>query len=198
MLKEYSNGEKILRHDKSGVWVILERFSINPGGPLTYYNVYENEASDPCEMIHLSQIKLPEVEDTNWKYHAAKMMEKSLNKESTPSERQFHVDPETGGRKEIKDVRFDLIPPDVLWKLAEHYGYGAKKYGARNMERGYIFSASYAALQRHLNAWYMGEDYDTDPESPGHHHLISATWHCITLFWMQLHTKGTDDRPVNK
>lgn len=178
MLKVYNINDKIQRLDKPGTWVITNRYSYNPGGPLTYYDVYEIETFDAIETIHLSQIKPPDP--------------------APVPERQFHVDSETGGRKEIKDARFDLIPPDVLWKLAEHYGYGAKKYGARNMERGYIFSASYAALQRHLTAWYMGEDYDTDPESPGHHHLISATWHCITLFWMQLHTKGTDDRPVNK
>lgn len=112
-------------------------------------------------------------------------------------DREFYVDPDTGGRKEIKSARFDLIPPDVLWLLAEHYGYGASKYGERNMELGYKFSVGYAALQRHLNAWYGGEDRDTDPESPRHHHLISAAWHCITLIWMQLHGKGTDDRPCS-
>jgi len=109
--------------------------------------------------------------------------------------RTFYVDPVTGGRKETKLARFDLIPPDVLRLLAEHYGYGAAKYGERNMERGYPLSLSYAAAQRHLNAFWSGEDIDPDPDGPRHHHLIAAAWHCFTILWMQLHGVGSDDRP---
>lgn len=108
------------------------------------------------------------------------------------AEPTFYVDPETGGRKETKLARFDLIPPDILHELAEHYGRGAAKYGERNMENGYPWSLSYAALQRHLNAWWQGED--DDPET-GHSHLIAAAWHCFTLLWFLRHRRGTDDRP---
>lgn len=38
------------------------------------------------------------------------------------------VNPVTGGAKGQKLARFDLIPPDALWALAEHFGKGATKY----------------------------------------------------------------------
>ena len=102
------------------------------------------------------------------------------------------VDPLTGGKKGMKQERFDLIPPDVLRLLARHYGRGAQKYGERNMELGYRFSLGYGALQRHANAWYEGEDDDPEFQAS---HLLGVIWHAITLLWMQLHKRGTDDRP---
>jgi hypothetical protein len=70
------------------------------------------------------------------------------------------VDPDTGGRKGSKLARFDLIPPRPLWDIAEHYGIGCDKYEARNWERGYDWSLSYAAMNRHLNLWWQGEDHE--------------------------------------
>ena len=34
------------------------------------------------------------------------------------------TDPSTGGQKGDKPRRYDLIPPDVLGELADHYGFG--------------------------------------------------------------------------
>ena len=42
------------------------------------------------------------------------------------------VDEKTGGIKGQKLARFDLIPPEVEWALAEHYGRGCLKYQDRN------------------------------------------------------------------
>lgn len=103
------------------------------------------------------------------------------------------VDPETGGEKGAKLARFSLIPWDALHALAEHYGIGARKYADRNWERGYRWSLSFDALQRHLTAWWLGED--DDPES-GDSHLIAVAWHALALWWWQRHSKGTDDRPT--
>jgi hypothetical protein len=108
----------------------------------------------------------------------------------------FHEDA-TGARKEIKKERFDLIPPDFLIALAKHYGNGAAKYEDRNWEKGYPYSLSYAALQRHANAWWNGEDNDGE-EGFGQSHLIAAAWHCIALWWFHEHEKGTDDRPLKE
>jgi hypothetical protein len=52
-------------------------------------------------------------------------------------EEKMHVDPVTGGVKGQKLARFDLIPVNPLWELAEHFGRGAQKYADRNFERGY-------------------------------------------------------------
>jgi hypothetical protein len=100
------------------------------------------------------------------------------------------TDPTTGGQKGSKLARFSLIPRDFLWALAEHYGKGAQKYDDRNWERGYKWSLTLDALDRHLNAWLMGED--DDPET-GSSHLIAVAWHVIALWWFHRHGKGTDD-----
>ena len=100
------------------------------------------------------------------------------------------TDPDTGGQKEGKLARFDLIPPDFLWELAEHYGKGCKKYDDNNWRKGYQWSLSVAALQRHLNLWLQGETFDKETNS---HHLVAAAWHCIALWWFERHVKGTNN-----
>lgn len=110
---------------------------------------------------------------------------------------EVRVTDASGGQKGSKLARFDMIPPDVLWELAEHFGFGERKYpsdpetGEANWQKGYRWSLSSAALQRHLSAWLQGED--TDPEV-GDSHLIAVAWHAFALRWFQLHERGTDDR----
>jgi len=107
------------------------------------------------------------------------------------------IDPETGGAKGSKLARFDMIPADVLWELAEHYGKGEIKYpsdesGRANWQRGYRWSLSYAALLRHLTAWWSGEA--ADPET-GDSHMTAVQWHSFALRWFERHAAGRDDRP---
>lgn len=102
------------------------------------------------------------------------------------------VDPDTGGEKGSKLARFDLIPQDALWALAEHFGQGAKKYEDRNWERGYDWALSQAALMRHLSAYLQGEDYD---EETGSLHITAVTWHALALLTFQLRGIGKDTRP---
>lgn len=101
------------------------------------------------------------------------------------------VDPKTGGEKGMKLARFDLIPGDALFVLAEHFGRGAAKYADRNWERGYAWSLSFAALQRHVWAWWQGEEVDAE----GFDHLTAAVWHAMVLLTMSIRGIGTDDRP---
>lgn len=102
------------------------------------------------------------------------------------------IDPDTGGEKGQKLARFDLIPTRPLWLLAEHYGRGAAKYQDRNYERGYLWSLSYGAAQRHLNQFWAGED--TDAET-GTLHVIAAAWHCFALALFIFTHPEKDDRP---
>lgn len=104
-------------------------------------------------------------------------------------------DPKTGGEKGQKLARFSLIPSEFLWALAEHYGIGAHKYDDRNWERGYKWSLSLDASQRHLNQWILGED--GDPET-GTSHLICAIWHLIALYIFHKRGLGTDDIRLKK
>lgn len=101
------------------------------------------------------------------------------------------VDPDTGGAKGRKPARTDLIPPDALLVLAEHYGKGAEKYDDRNWERGYAWSLSYGALLRHLLAFWSGEDIDEESGMP---HLSAVAFHSMALLTFQLRGIGKDDR----
>ena len=89
-------------------------------------------------------------------------------------------------------LRFDLLPPEVENAIAQILTDGAAKYGEKNWERGMAWSRPYAALRRHLIAWWSGQD--TDPES-GHSHL----WHVLTnaafLVAYEQRGIGEDDRP---
>jgi len=106
------------------------------------------------------------------------------------------TDPQTGGQKGSKLARFSLIPKDFLLALAEHYGKGAAKYADRNWERGYKWSLTVDALERHYAAWLLGED--DDPET-GSSHLIAMAWHVVALWWFHRHGRGMDDvRVVQK
>lgn len=100
----------------------------------------------------------------------------------------------TGGEKGAKPARFDLIPQHPLWLLAELYGRGAQKYAERNWERGYNWSLSYAAMQRHLSLFWQGEDCDPETGTP---HVINAAFHCFALAeFMSTHPE-LDDRPCH-
>jgi len=104
------------------------------------------------------------------------------------------TDPKTGGQKGSKPQRMDLLPYDTLMKVSEHYGYGATKYEDRNWERGYDYSLSYSALQRHAAAWWQGEELDED----GRPHLDAMVFHALALRTYDLRGIGNDNRPLTK
>lgn len=101
------------------------------------------------------------------------------------------TDPNTGGQKGQKPERFDLIPPGPLRQLARVYGMGSAKYAPRNWEKGYSWSLSFAAMQRHLWAFWNGEDIDPESKLP---HVIHAAFHALALAeFMNTHPE-LDDR----
>ena len=109
---------------------------------------------------------------------------------------EVRVTSETGGQKGAKLARYDLMPVDALRELAEHYGRGEKKYpteaGIPNFRKGYDISLSYAALQRHANQFWGGEDIDAET---GSSHMIAAAWHALYIV-QAMHDYGDrfDDR----
>lgn len=98
---------------------------------------------------------------------------------------------ETGGEKGVKEARYDLIPVEALEQVAVLYGRGAAKYAEHNWRRGYEWSKSYAALQRHANAFWRGEDVDAEMRLP---HLASVVFHALALMTFMEEQKGFDDR----
>ncbi len=106
------------------------------------------------------------------------------------------VDPNTGGEKCSKPVRFDLLPAHPLWQVALLYGSALKKYEPNNWRKGYKWSLSVAALFRHLFLWLQGERFDTEvSEMAGEpvSHLACVVWHCFTLMEFQQYNRGTND-----
>lgn len=102
------------------------------------------------------------------------------------------IDPATGGAKGSKLARFDLLPYDALYILAEHFGKGAEKYEPRNWERGYDWGLSFAAAMRHGTAWWQGEELDAE----GFAHLTAFAWHALVLLAFSSRQLGTDSRPT--
>lgn len=100
-----------------------------------------------------------------------------------------------GTKHDSNKVRTDLYPTASFLGTCRVLTHGAKKYAARNWEKGILYGRVYGALLRHLFAWWAGEDID--PES-GEHHLDHAG--CCIAF-LQHYTKhpalygSFDDRP---
>lgn len=108
---------------------------------------------------------------------------------------EYKVTADTGGTKGQKLARFDLLPVEALWHVAELYGEGAKKYEANNWMRGYDWSLSFAALQRHALQFWAGEDVDDESAKC---HMAAVVFHSLALlqFWLDQETYGRfDDRP---
>lgn len=74
-------------------------------------------------------------------------------------------------------LRLDLIPPNVIHGLGESLTYGANKYGDHNWERGIKYSRVFAALMRHLWAWWKGSDFDDESHLRHLHHALA----CLTF-----------------
>lgn len=101
------------------------------------------------------------------------------------------VDSDTGAEKGTKLARYDLIPTGPLKQLAEHYGKGAEKYAAHNWRLGYDWSKSYAALQRHANQFWDGEDLDDELRS---NHMVAVAFHAFALLEYCDTMRNKDDR----
>ena len=87
-----------------------------------------------------------------------------------------------------------LIPPEILLEVAEIFAFGAEKYGENNWRddggsTGY--GRTYSSIQRHLNAFWMGEDQDSES---GKSHLTHAITQLIILRVHQLEHPEMDDR----
>jgi hypothetical protein len=86
---------------------------------------------------------------------------------------------------------YALLDPLYLELTAKVLQFGAKKYAAWNWAKGMDWSRVYSALQRHLNAYWGGEELDPETGLP---HLACAS--CCLMFLMryQSNALGTDDR----
>jgi hypothetical protein len=91
----------------------------------------------------------------------------------------------------VSETRFDLVPFAAIAEIAEVLAYGAAKYEANNWARGTDWSRYFAALCRHVFAWWGGEN--RDPET-GLSHLAHAGCCLLFLIEYQRNRWGHDDR----
>ena len=96
------------------------------------------------------------------------------------------------GRKDDQaKPRHDLIPPELNDAVARVLTFGAEKYRERNWERGMRWGRPFAALMRHMWAWWRGERQD--PET-GMSHLWHAACCIAFLIAFEARSIGEDDR----
>ena len=91
--------------------------------------------------------------------------------------------------------RYDLIPSEFMEALAWVLTFGANKYGDRNWEKGMPYGRVFAALMRHLWAWWRGES--ADPETNKSHLWHAAACVCF-LITFEARKSGKDDRPIGE
>lgn len=89
-------------------------------------------------------------------------------------------------------TKFSLLHPVALESIAEVFTYGAIKYSDWNWFNSPTWSKYYDALQRHLNAYWDGEDNDQESNLL---HLAHAGCCVIILLVFQLLKISKDDRP---
>lgn len=107
-------------------------------------------------------------------------------------------------RRYNKDkIRYELISTVGLERLAEVYTKGAEKYtlrnekgdiiddGSNNWRKGQDWMGVIASVQRHIEAWKKGEDFDPDL---GTRHLANAAWGLFALLDFEKYHPDKDNR----
>jgi Domain of unknown function (DUF5664) len=108
-----------------------------------------------------------------------------------------------GVKLDMGKARIDLVAPELIFAVAIIGTFGAVKYTDRNWEKGMKWGRIFAALMRHLWAWWGGKmptnmNYllgELDDETKMSH-LWHAGWCVMALIAYEQRGVGTDDRMV--
>lgn len=99
---------------------------------------------------------------------------------------------DAGRKDDANKLPYDLLPSDAIEEILEVLKCGAVKYGSRNWENGMAWSRPFAALMRHMWAWWRREPCDNET---GITHLAHAGCCLLFLLSYELRRTGSDDRP---
>lgn len=91
-------------------------------------------------------------------------------------------------------LRYDLVSAIGLEEIVKVYTYGAHKYADNNWRKGLKWSRIFAAIMRHLWAFWRGENVDKESGLP---HLAHAGWGILSLLEFQTTHSDLDDRRYN-
>mgnify|MGYP001809754145 CR=1 FL=1 len=75
--------------------------------------------------------------------------------------------------------RMELLPDDLLSRVATWYGLGAEKYGDNNWRLGQPQAACLGSLKRHLAKWENG---DTDED-----HLSAVIFNALSIMNVEMY-----------
>ena len=89
------------------------------------------------------------------------------------------------------ELSYILTFPRAVKLFARVCMYGASKYDRGNYLKGAPLSQYVDCLMRHLQAWWSGEDIDTES---GQHHLGHVVWNALCLCEIALAQPERDDR----
>lgn len=89
----------------------------------------------------------------------------------------FRQEFDTGAVRDIQTGkgRFDLIPPQIMFRLAKHYENGAVKYGENNWTKGIPSRRYIDSALRHVFNYIMGNREED--------HLSAAIWNLSCVMW---------------
>lgn len=96
----------------------------------------------------------------------------------------------TGSKRDtnINKGRFDLIPSQMMFRLAKHYEAGAVKYDDRNWEKGQPISRCLDSCLRHIEKYKDGWN-DED-------HLSAAIWNIAAIIHFEKENPDMQDLPT--
>jgi len=92
--------------------------------------------------------------------------------------------------------KMHLIPPEALESMAIVLGFGAEKYGENNWRKDInntSFGRTYSSLQRHLNAFWSGEDFDPESGLPHLDHALTQLM-ILKMQTLECTNQDMDDR----
>jgi len=106
-----------------------------------------------------------------------------------------------GYRMNAGKNQIELLPEIWLWAIADVMTQGARKYPARNWEKGMDWSAMIGCMYRHLAKFQSGQRYDGKEfnkklGTTGCHELAMIAWNALALMFYDIYGLGNNDLPV--